>query len=121
MLAFPLHKHFILATTSLRVSLLLSLRHANSSEALEFIILTIQKEVLRIASKVGSLLGSKSEVTIECTEGKSSIQTGIYVSHFGGTSLSVRMGSEMVNLPLVHAAVQEVDIKSMFDIATCDR
>ena len=33
-----------------------------------------------IASKVESLLGSKPEVTIECTGAESSVQTGIYVS-----------------------------------------
>ena len=67
-----------------------------------------------IASKVESLLGSKPEVTIECTGAESSIQTGIYATHSGGTLVIVGMGAEMVNLPLVHAAIREVDIKGVF-------
>lgn len=67
-----------------------------------------------IAKKVESVLGSKPEVTIECTGAESSIQTGIYATHSGGTLVVVGMGPEMVNLPLVHAAVREVDIKGVF-------
>lgn len=67
-----------------------------------------------IASKVESLLGSKPEVTIECTGAESSVQTGIYATHSGGTLVIVGMGAEMVNLPLVHAAIREVDIKGVF-------
>lgn len=43
--------------------------------------LQVTKESPReIANKVESMLGSKPEVTIECTGAESSIQTGIYVS-----------------------------------------
>lgn len=32
----------------------------------------------------------------------------------GGTLMLVGLGSEMVNVPLVHAAIREVDIKGVF-------
>jgi L-iditol 2-dehydrogenase len=60
-----------------------------------------------------SLLGSKPEVTNECTAAESSIQTGTSATHSNRTLVSVAMGSKMINLPLVHAAVREVDIKGV--------
>ncbi|XP_069862109.1 sorbitol dehydrogenase-like isoform X1 [Dipodomys merriami] len=78
-------------------------------------ILQINKESPKeIASKVEKLLGSKPEVTIECTGAESSIQTGIYATISGGTLVLVGMGAEMVSVPLVHAAAREVDIKGVF-------
>lgn len=43
-----------------------------------------------------------------------SVQLGIYAIHSDGTLLILGMDSEMINLSLVHAALQEADIKSMF-------
>ncbi|KAM5178427.1 sorbitol dehydrogenase [Callospermophilus lateralis] len=67
-----------------------------------------------IASKIENLLGCKPAVTIECTGAESCIQTGIYATRSGGTLVLVGMGSEMTTVPLVHAAVREVDIKGVF-------
>ncbi|GAB1286808.1 Sorbitol dehydrogenase [Apodemus speciosus] len=80
----------------------------------DFTIHVAKETPQEIASKVESLLGSKPEVTIECTGSESSIQMGIYATHPGGTMVIVGMGSEMVNVPLMHAAVREVDIKGVF-------
>ncbi|KAM5235010.1 sorbitol dehydrogenase [Ctenodactylus gundi] len=67
-----------------------------------------------IARKVEQLLGGKPEVTIECTGAEASIQAGIYATRSGGTLVLVGMGAEMSTVPLVHAAVREVDIKGVF-------
>ncbi|KAL6035786.1 hypothetical protein STEG23_005183, partial [Scotinomys teguina] len=80
----------------------------------DFTLQIAQESPLEVASKVESMLGGKPEVTIECTGAESSIQTGIYATHSGGTLVIVGMGSEMVTLPLMHASVREVDIKGVF-------
>uniref|UniRef100_A0A7N5P4R7 Sorbitol dehydrogenase n=2 Tax=Ailuropoda melanoleuca TaxID=9646 RepID=A0A7N5P4R7_AILME len=79
------------------------------------IILQISKESPKeVASKVEGLLGCKPEVTIECTGAEPAIQSGIYATRSGGTLVLVGLGSEMTTVPLVHAAVREVDIKGVF-------
>ncbi|XP_006995182.1 sorbitol dehydrogenase isoform X1 [Peromyscus maniculatus bairdii] len=80
----------------------------------DFTLQVAKESPLEVASRVESMLGGKPEVTIECTGAESSIQTGIYATHSGGTLVIVGMGSEMVNLPLMHASVREVDIKGVF-------
>ncbi|XP_023421690.1 sorbitol dehydrogenase isoform X1 [Cavia porcellus] len=73
-----------------------------------------QESAQEIASKVEGLLGGKPEVTIECTGAESAIQAGIYATRSGGTLVLVGMGSEMARVPLIHAAIREVDIKGVF-------
>ena len=41
-------------------------------------------------------------------------QTGIYGTKSGGCLLLVGLGKEMANLPIVNAAVREVDIRGVF-------
>ncbi|XP_038606159.1 sorbitol dehydrogenase isoform X1 [Tachyglossus aculeatus] len=67
-----------------------------------------------IAGKVEGLLGCKPEITIECTGAESAIQAGIYATRSGGTLVLVGLGSEMATVPLVNAAVREVDIRGVF-------
>jgi L-iditol 2-dehydrogenase len=62
---------------------------------------------------VESLLESKPEITNECTGMESSIQTDTYAT-YSGTLVIMGMGSEIINLPLVHATMKEVDIKGVF-------
>uniref|UniRef100_A0A2R8ZBE7 Sorbitol dehydrogenase n=1 Tax=Pan paniscus TaxID=9597 RepID=A0A2R8ZBE7_PANPA len=79
------------------------------------LVLQISKESPQeIARKVEGLLGCKPEVTIECTGAETSIQAGIYATRSGGTLVLVGLGSEMTTVPLLHAAVREVDIKGVF-------
>ncbi|XP_051833213.1 sorbitol dehydrogenase [Antechinus flavipes] len=67
-----------------------------------------------IASKIENLFGNKPHITIECTGVESSIQTSIYATRPGGTVVLVGLGKEIVSIPLVHAAVREVDIRGVF-------
>ncbi|KAI1889545.1 hypothetical protein AGOR_G00163970 [Albula goreensis] len=59
-------------------------------------------------------VGSQAHVTIECTGVESSIQTAIYATRPGGVVVMVGLGSEMVTIPLLSAAVREVDIRGVF-------
>uniref|UniRef100_A0A8C7BXF0 Sorbitol dehydrogenase n=1 Tax=Neovison vison TaxID=452646 RepID=A0A8C7BXF0_NEOVI len=78
-------------------------------------VLQVSKESPKeIASKVEGLLGCKPEVTIECTGAEPAIQSGIYATRSGGTLVLVGLGPEMTTVPLVHAAIREVDIKGVF-------
>nr|XP_025971788.1 sorbitol dehydrogenase isoform X2 [Dromaius novaehollandiae] len=67
-----------------------------------------------VASKVESLLGCMPEITVECTGVQACIQAGIYATRSGGTLVLVGLGPEMVTVPIVNAAVREVDIKGIF-------
>ncbi|EPQ14743.1 Sorbitol dehydrogenase [Myotis brandtii] len=80
----------------------------------DFVLQITKESPQEIASKVEGLLGCKPEVTIECTGAEAAIQAGIYATCPGGTLMLVGLGSEMVNVPLVHAAIREVDIKGVF-------
>nr|KAF6389000.1 sorbitol dehydrogenase [Myotis myotis] len=90
-------------------------RLAKAKEAgADFVLQITNESPQEIASKVEGLLGGKPEVTIECTGAEAAIQAGIYATCPGGTLMLVGLGSEMVNVPLVHAAIREVDIKGVF-------
>ncbi|OCT87023.1 hypothetical protein XELAEV_18020716mg [Xenopus laevis] len=67
-----------------------------------------------IAQRVEELLGTMPEITIECTGAESCIQAGIYATRSGGTLILVGLGPAMVNVPIVNAAVREVDIRGIF-------
>ncbi|XP_019580867.1 sorbitol dehydrogenase isoform X1 [Rhinolophus sinicus] len=80
----------------------------------DFVLQISKQSPQEIANKVESLLGCKPGVTIECTGAETAIQAGIYATCSGGTLVLVGLGSEMTNVPLVHAAIREVDIKGVF-------
>ncbi|OWK58837.1 Sorbitol dehydrogenase [Lonchura striata] len=67
-----------------------------------------------VASKVESVLGCMPEITVECTGVQACIQAGIYATRSGGTLVLVGLGPEMVTVPIVNAAVREVDIRGIF-------
>ncbi|KAK5874041.1 hypothetical protein PBY51_019024 [Eleginops maclovinus] len=68
----------------------------------------------QLAKSVEEKLGDQPHVTIECSGVESSIQTAIYATKAGGVVVLVGLGSEMANIPLIHAAVREVDIRGVF-------
>lgn len=67
-----------------------------------------------VADLVKKTLGCMPEITVECTGVETSIHTGIYATRSGGTVVLVGLGSEMVSLPVLNAAVREVDIRGIF-------
>ncbi|XP_028561921.2 sorbitol dehydrogenase isoform X2 [Podarcis muralis] len=67
-----------------------------------------------VAHLVEQALGCMPDITVECTGAQAAIQTGIYATRSGGTLVLVGLGPEMVTLPIVNAAVREVDIRGVF-------
>ncbi|XP_036950403.1 sorbitol dehydrogenase [Acanthopagrus latus] len=78
--------------------------------------LTVKKEdgAQQLAKSVDDLLGAQPHITIECTGAESCIQTAIYATRSGGVVVLVGLGSEMATVPLINAAVREVDIRGVF-------
>ncbi|XP_033022929.1 sorbitol dehydrogenase isoform X1 [Lacerta agilis] len=67
-----------------------------------------------VAHLVKQALGCMPDITVECTGAQACIQTGIYATRSGGTLVLVGLGPEMATLPIVNAAVREVDIRGVF-------
>ncbi|XP_017296411.1 sorbitol dehydrogenase [Kryptolebias marmoratus] len=68
----------------------------------------------QLAKKVQDMLGAQPQITIECTGAESCIQTAIYATRSGGVVVLVGLGAVMATVPLVNAAVREVDIRGVF-------
>lgn len=80
----------------------------------DFILHVAKETPQQTAKKVEELLKCMPEITIECTGAEACIQTGIYATRSGGTLILVGLGPAMVNVPIVNAAVREVDIRGIF-------
>ncbi|XP_004543275.1 sorbitol dehydrogenase [Maylandia zebra] len=68
----------------------------------------------QLAKSVEEMLGAQPHITIECTGVESCIQTAIYATRSGGVVVLVGLGSELATVPLINAAVREVDIRGVF-------
>ncbi|KAL3993042.1 aminoacyl tRNA synthase complex-interacting multifunctional protein 1 [Sarotherodon galilaeus] len=68
----------------------------------------------QLAKSVEEMLGTQPHITIECTGVESCIQTAIYATRSGGVVVLVGLGSELATVPLINAAVREVDIRGVF-------
>ncbi|KAL7833437.1 hypothetical protein AOLI_G00283970 [Acnodon oligacanthus] len=66
-----------------------------------------------IARRVEGMLGGMPHISIECIGVQSSIQTAIYATCSGGAVVLVGLGEKMTTVPLLSAAVREVDIKGV--------
>ncbi|XP_072527146.1 sorbitol dehydrogenase [Salminus brasiliensis] len=79
-------------------------------------LLPVQREVApqEMAKCVEGILGGMPHISIECTGAESCIQTAIYATRSGGVVVLVGLGAEMTTVPLLNAAVREVDIRGVF-------
>ncbi|XP_029623083.1 sorbitol dehydrogenase [Salmo trutta] len=78
--------------------------------------LTVKREdgPEELAKRVEGLLGAQPHITIECTGVESSVQTAIYATRPGGVVVLVGLGAAMTTIPLLNAALREVDIRGVF-------
>nr|XP_039252318.1 sorbitol dehydrogenase-like [Styela clava] len=67
-----------------------------------------------VAKTINELLGAMPDRSILCTGADSAVQTAIYATKAGGCVVLVGFGSGDARIPLVHAAVREIDIKGSF-------
>ncbi|XP_051552019.1 sorbitol dehydrogenase-like [Myxocyprinus asiaticus] len=91
-------------------------RLAKAKEMGADLLLPVKKEDApqEMAKKVKGMLGCMPQISIECTGVESSIQTAIYATRSGGVLVLVGLGAEMTTIPLLNAAVREVDIRGVF-------
>ncbi|XP_035015501.1 sorbitol dehydrogenase [Hippoglossus stenolepis] len=73
-----------------------------------------EDEPKQLAKRVEDMLGAPPHITIECSGVESCIRTAIYATRSGGVVVLVGLGSEMVTVPLIDAALREVDIRGVF-------
>jgi len=78
-----------------------------------------KKDSRTLAEEVIAQFGQRPDKTIECSGAESSIQLAIYATKSGGTIVLVGLGPAEVRLPIVNAAVREVDIRGVFRYANC--
>ncbi|XP_078730866.1 sorbitol dehydrogenase-like isoform X2 [Lampetra fluviatilis] len=65
----------------------------------------------RVAECLG---GAPPEISIKCTGAEACVQASIYATRSGGVLVLVGMGPTSITLPILNAAVREVDIRGVF-------
>jgi len=73
----------------------------------------------KTANRVVETLGSMPNISIECSGAESSIQATFYATVSGGVVVLVGLGRPLASLPIVNAAVREIDIRGVFRYANC--
>lgn len=77
------------------------------------------KDAAATTKAVQTCLGQSPDITIECSGAESSIRVAVLATRSGGTVVLVGLGPEEVRLPVVNAAVREVDIRGVLRYANC--
>ncbi|CAE1326523.1 SORD [Acanthosepion pharaonis] len=72
-----------------------------------------------LASQIEVALGQNPEISIECSGNPAGLKTSMLATANGGCVVMVGMQPDEVTVPLLNAAVREVDIKGTFRYANC--
>ncbi|CAF0803849.1 unnamed protein product [Adineta steineri] len=82
-------------------------------------VILADKDAQKTAQIVIETLGCMPDISIECSGAESSIQTTFYGTISGGVVVLVGLGRPLASLPIVNAAVREIDIRGVFRYANC--
>jgi len=82
-------------------------------------VLVTSRDALAVSKLIEETLGCRPDTTIECSGAEPSTQTAIYATKSGGVVVLVGLGASIASLPIVDAAVREVDIRGIFRYANC--
>ncbi|XP_006811586.1 sorbitol dehydrogenase-like [Saccoglossus kowalevskii] len=73
----------------------------------------------QLAERTVDIMGCSPDVVFECSGSDDSLCMGIYACKSGGCVVLIGRGSLEPTIPLVNAAVREIDIKGIFRYANC--
>ncbi|CAF0787014.1 unnamed protein product [Adineta steineri] len=82
-------------------------------------VILADNDAQKTAEHVIETLGCMPNISIECSGAESSIQTTFYGTISGGVVVLVGLGRPLASLPIVNAAVREIDIRGVFRYANC--
>ncbi|KAF2345433.1 Alcohol dehydrogenase C-terminal [Trinorchestia longiramus] len=96
------------------------LAFAKSQGADSTVLVTPSSSSSDLAAAVTEQMGGRQpDVSIECCGAESSIKLAIQATESGGVVVLVGMGPPEVKVPLVDAAIREVDIRGIFRYVNC--
>ncbi|XP_023209882.1 sorbitol dehydrogenase-like [Centruroides sculpturatus] len=84
-----------------------------------YTVLSDTKDGITLAEKVKTTMNAEPDISIDCCGVELAISTSIYATKSGGIILLVGMGPDKVTVPLVNAAIREIDIRGIFRYANC--
>ncbi|XP_071539091.1 sorbitol dehydrogenase-like isoform X1 [Panulirus ornatus] len=85
----------------------------------DYTVLIKSDEAEALAKHIKKEMGGMPDITIECSGAEPSIRLGILATKSGGVMVLVGLGPAEVKIPVVNAAVREVDIRGIFRYANC--